>query len=92
MIFDMCTSSTLALVRGEGMEGWGNGGAVSRSLNVVYLEGLKEGEGVLIDSEVVKAGKRLGEFDVFSFRFFYRGRRVGYVLCFELSRLGTNSF
>lgn len=74
MIFDMCTSSTLALVRGEGMEGWGNGGAVSRSLNVVYLEGVKEGEGVLIESEVVKAGKRLGEFCKSSlFRFFYLG-------------------
>lgn len=63
MIFDMCTSSTLALVQGgDGMEGWENGGAVSRSLNVVYLEGVKEGEEVLIESEVVKAGKRLGEF------------------------------
>lgn len=61
MIFDMCTSSTLALVRGEGLEGWANGGGVSRSLNVVYLEGVKEGEGVLVESEVVKAGKRLGE-------------------------------
>ena len=50
----------MALVRGEGLEGWANGGAVSRSLNVVYLEGVKEGEGVLIESEVVKAGKRLG--------------------------------
>lgn len=76
MIFDMCTSSTMALVRGEGMEGWGNGGAVSRSLNVVYLEGVKEGEEVLIESEVVKAGKRLGEFAVFSFRIFYRGLGV----------------
>lgn len=56
----MCTSSTLALVRGEGLEGWTNAGVVSRSLNVVYLEGVKEGEGVLIESEVVKAGKRLG--------------------------------
>lgn len=56
----MCTSSTLALVRGKGLEGWTNAGGVSRSLNVVYLEGVKEGEGVLIESEVVKAGKRLG--------------------------------
>lgn len=78
----------MALVRGEGMEGWGNGGAVSRSLNVVYLEGVKEGEGVLIESEVVKAGKRLGEFAVFSFRFFYLEGGV----CFEISRLGTNFF
>lgn len=62
MVFDMCTSSAMALVQGEGMEGWGNGWAVSRSLNVVYLEGVKEGEEVLIESEVVKAGKRLGEF------------------------------
>lgn len=52
----------MALVQGEGMEGWGNGWAVSRSLNVVYLERVKEGEEVLIESEVVKAGKRLGEF------------------------------
>lgn len=61
MIFDLCTSTTMALVRGEGMEGWVNGAAVSRSLNVVYLEGVKEGEGVLIESEVVKAGKRLAQ-------------------------------
>lgn len=65
MIFDMSTSSTMALVRGEGLEGWANGGGVSRSLNVIYLEGVKEGEGILIESEVVKAGKRLGELAYF---------------------------
>lgn len=54
----------MALLLGEGMEGRVNGGAVSRSLNVVYIEGLKEGRGVLIESEIVKAGKRLDEFAV----------------------------
>lgn len=80
----------MALVRGEGMEGWGDGGAVSRSLNVVYLEGVKEGEGVLIESEVVKAGKRLGKF-----AFFFSGYFIGEMGCvvyFGILSLGTNFF
>lgn len=89
MIFDMCTSSTMALVQGKGMEGWGNGGAVSRSLNVVYLEGVKEGEEVLIESEVVKAGKRLGEIVFWKSSLFTDSLDpVGSGLrnCFEISR------
>ena len=29
MIFDMCTSSAMALVPGEGLEGWANGGGLA---------------------------------------------------------------
>ena len=55
-IFDVCTTLVLSLVRAEGF--WEMLG-VSRTLNVVYLEGVKLGEEVEIEAEAVGLGKRL---------------------------------
>ncbi|RDW79726.1 hypothetical protein BP6252_04364 [Coleophoma cylindrospora] len=55
-VFDICT--TTALVPISKPEFWAFGG-VSRTLNVTYLRPVAHGETVLIESEVVHAGKRL---------------------------------
>lgn len=57
LIFDASTSTSLILVMREGSWQWTG---VTRTLNCVYLEAVKEGETVEIEAEVVKAGKRLG--------------------------------
>ena len=58
LIFDICTSISLELIR---WEGWWDSGGVSRTLDCVYLENVKEGETVEIEAEVIKVGRRLGE-------------------------------
>ncbi|CZS92237.1 related to thioesterase family protein [Rhynchosporium agropyri] len=55
-IFDMCTTSALAPIAKPGF--WAFAG-VSRTLNVTYLRPVPVGEKVLVESEVVHAGKRL---------------------------------
>jgi acyl-coenzyme A thioesterase 13 len=55
-IFDFCTTSALAPIAQPGF--WAFAG-VSRTLNVTYIRPVPEGETVLIESEVVHAGKRL---------------------------------
>lgn len=55
-IFDLCTTLPVTLVRREGF--WLAAG-VSRTLNVAYLEGVREGEEVEVVSEMVKMGRRL---------------------------------
>lgn len=57
LIFDTSTTLTLALVMREGFWQWGG---VSRTLDCVYLDPVKEGETVDIESEIVKVGRRLG--------------------------------
>lgn len=58
LIFDTSTTLALALVMREGFWQWGG---VSRTLDCVYLDAVKEGETVEIEAEVVKVGRRLGE-------------------------------
>ena len=58
LIFDECTTCTLALVRKEGS--WQTTG-VSRTLNIVYLDAVKEGEEIEVVAEIVKIGGRLGK-------------------------------
>lgn len=58
-IFDICTTTALAPIAGPGY--WAFAG-VSRTLNVTYLRPVPMGETVLIESEVVHAGKRLCKF------------------------------
>ncbi|KAH7314072.1 HotDog domain-containing protein [Rhexocercosporidium sp. MPI-PUGE-AT-0058] len=55
-IFDMCTTAALAPIAQPGF--WVFAG-VSRTLNVTYIRPVPVGEKVLIESEVVHAGKRL---------------------------------
>ncbi|KAL2357862.1 thioesterase family protein [Cryomyces antarcticus] len=57
LIFDMCTSITIACAAGEGF--W-NTAHVSRTLNCTYLRPLPEGEDAIIESEVVHLGKAMG--------------------------------
>ena len=57
-IFDTCTTLPLILISRENFWDWGG---VSRALNVVYLEAVREGEEIVVTAELVKAGKRLGE-------------------------------
>ena len=57
-IFDMCTTLAISLIR---RPGWWELEGVTRTLDCVYLEGVKLGEVVEIEAEVVKIGKRLGE-------------------------------
>ena len=55
-IFDLCTTAVLALVQ---KQGWWELAGVSRSLNVVYLGSIPEGEEVEVVGELVRIGKRL---------------------------------
>ena len=55
-IFDVCTTTALAPIAAPGF--WAYAG-VSRTLNVTYLRPIPKGEVVLVESEVVHAGKRL---------------------------------
>ncbi|KAG9231732.1 HotDog domain-containing protein [Amylocarpus encephaloides] len=55
-LFDWLTTSALACIAKPGY--WQYAG-VSRTLNVTYLRPVPEGEVVLVESEVVHAGKRL---------------------------------
>jgi acyl-coenzyme A thioesterase 13 len=55
-LFDWCTTTALVLVSKKGF--WRFKG-VSRTLNVTYLRPVPEGEVVLIESELVHAGKNL---------------------------------
>lgn len=57
-LFDWCTTTALVLVSKKGF--WRFKG-VSRTLNVTYLRPVPEGEVVLIESELVHAGKNLCE-------------------------------
>ncbi|MCJ1468125.1 hypothetical protein MMC07_006753 [Pseudocyphellaria aurata] len=59
LIFDSSTTLALALVIREGFWEWGG---VSRTLDCVYLDPVKEGETVDIESEIVKVGRRLAHF------------------------------
>ncbi|KAH8774869.1 HotDog domain-containing protein [Hyaloscypha finlandica] len=55
-VFDICTSTALAPIAKPGY--WQYAG-VSRGLSVTYLKPVPVGEKVLVDSEVVSAGKRM---------------------------------
>ncbi|RDL33625.1 Thioesterase ester dehydrase-isomerase [Venustampulla echinocandica] len=55
-LFDICTTTSLAPIAKEGF--WVFAG-VSRTLSVTYIRPIPVGETVLIDCEVVHAGKRL---------------------------------
>ncbi|TKA73784.1 hypothetical protein B0A49_02845 [Cryomyces minteri] len=57
LIFDMCTSITIACAAREGF--W-NTPHVSRTLNCTYLRPLPEGEDAIVESEVVHLGKAMG--------------------------------
>lgn len=58
-IFDLCTTMPLVAIRKEGF--WELPG-VSRTLDVVFLDAAKEGEEIEVEAELVKVGKRLGEY------------------------------
>lgn len=58
-IFDLGTSLALALV---GKKGWWERTGVSRTLDVVFLEGVGVGEKVEVEGAVVRVGRRLGKF------------------------------
>jgi len=55
-LFDICTTTALAPIAAPGY--WMFAG-VTRTLNVTFLKPVEEGETVIIESEVVSAGKRL---------------------------------
>ena len=55
-LFDLCTTVPLALVNRPGFWSWMG---VSRTLNVTYLRPVARGEQVLIEGEVVQAGRQL---------------------------------
>jgi uncharacterized protein (TIGR00369 family) len=55
-IFDICTTTALAPIAKPGY--WQYAG-VSRGLSVTYVKPVPEGESVLVESEVVSAGKRM---------------------------------
>ena len=57
LIFDICTSVTIAIAAKEGF--WDHG-HVSRTLNCTYLRPAAEGQKVLVESEVVHLGRRMG--------------------------------
>ncbi|TKA71039.1 hypothetical protein B0A55_06324 [Friedmanniomyces simplex] len=54
--FDSCTSMPLLCVRKVWDESWSG---VSRNLNVTYLRPPREGEAIVIETEVVQCGKRI---------------------------------
>ncbi|KAK4945369.1 hypothetical protein LTR66_006042 [Elasticomyces elasticus] len=56
LIYDMLTTTTLAPISRPGF--WSYGG-VSRTLTVTYLRPAAEGETIVVECEVVHAGKRL---------------------------------
>ena len=56
LIFDLSTTLPLSIIRKEGF--WEMVG-VTRTLNVSYMEAVKEGEEVEITAEVMKVGKKL---------------------------------
>ncbi|QIW97407.1 hypothetical protein AMS68_002925 [Peltaster fructicola] len=58
-IFDAVTTLALQAVAEPEKGQWLEGGGVSRTLNVTYLRPAPEGERVLLECEVVHAGKRL---------------------------------
>ncbi len=55
-IFDICTTTSLAPIAKPGF--WAYAG-VTRTLNVTYIRPVPEGMKVVVESEVVHAGKRL---------------------------------
>ena len=55
-IFDLCTTAPLALVQ---KKGWWELAGVSRSLNVMYLGSVAEGEEIEVTGELIRIGKRL---------------------------------
>ena len=57
LIFDICTSVTIAIAAKEGFWDLGH---VSRTLNCTYLRPAAEGQKVLVESEVVHLGRRMG--------------------------------
>lgn len=65
LIFDSCTTVCPALVSKPGF--WQLGG-LTRTLNIVYLAAVREGEELEVVAELVGIGKMLGElgFPVFS--------------------------
>jgi acyl-coenzyme A thioesterase 13 len=58
LIFDICTSMTVA---GVAREGFWDTGHVSRTLNCTYLRPAPEGTTVLVESEIVHLGKTMGQ-------------------------------
>lgn len=57
-LFDSTTTAALIAISRPGF--WVSSG-VSRTLNVTYLRPITQGTTVIIETEVVHAGKRLGE-------------------------------
>ncbi|OCK77640.1 hypothetical protein K432DRAFT_358252 [Lepidopterella palustris CBS 459.81] len=57
LIFDICTSVTISVAASPGF--W-DSGHVSRTLNCTYLRPAKLGMKVVIESEVVHLGRRMG--------------------------------
>jgi acyl-coenzyme A thioesterase 13 len=57
LIFDMCTSMTVAPVARKGF--WDTG-HVSRTLNCTYLRPIKMNEDCLVESEIMHLGKQMG--------------------------------
>ncbi|KAF2205880.1 hypothetical protein GQ43DRAFT_493586 [Delitschia confertaspora ATCC 74209] len=57
LIFDICTSITINILAKP--EFW-DSGHVTRTLNCTYLRPVQEGQKVLIESQVVHLGKRMG--------------------------------
>jgi uncharacterized protein (TIGR00369 family) len=55
-LFDICTTVALAPIAKPGF--WAYAG-VTRTLNVTYLRPMVEGEEIILECEVVHAGKRL---------------------------------